>query len=485
MAVGSLRGALGQTEDTPDWEPTAIRLEQALLQGDAAGARALLPRFLEQFRQEPLLFVPLAEGGEPRQILRARLAQTMLHALVVTLPQIGLLRDTYQLLRAARDMEQPRPGAPAGMTQFNHLFEAGYQGVVECLVVSAEQWSEDHGDDPGLVAALDAVTRPFVALWAEHVRTVRLSALETVPSEDEWQEVRDFVRRYGSDLFHARFMSLANLRGILHQGVGAFLDHLAANPDPLHPVRLIDDLEGGLPREPVERRLRLVLEAVVENYDEYRDYNTTTGQSDYGENLHLLLDFLRLKAGYDRHAWHFRPFVLAHEVLARGGRAGAAVLWEGSFAQATHAYAGGFLAELARLEQAHGTRLASVAGRLHERFVKPLAVDRLCALVEPAMEEARLAESAESFVLLEQELRPFVAEPAGVGLEVPIWLRRLAEEVARVRATRGAVAVLAQDIFRVPDRTLAWEELQRQIQEWDNPPDGGAEPPGSEEPTGP
>src|SRR5205823_14633673 len=31
----------------------------------------------------------------------------------------------------------------------------------------------------------------------------------------------------------------------------------------------------------------------------------------------LLLDFLRLKASYDRHAWHLRPLLLVHEVLAR------------------------------------------------------------------------------------------------------------------------------------------------------------------------
>jgi hypothetical protein len=469
LAVGALRGALGQTEEHPDWEPWAIRLEQALLRGDAAEGRTLLPKFLQYFQHEPLVFLPLANGGEPRQVLRARLAQTILQALVGTLPHLGLLRETYHLLRTARAMEQAHPVAGGGMTPFNHLFEAGYQGVVECVVLSADDWSAEHGDDRPLAQLLNGLTQPFLALWAEHGGSLRLSALEAVPSEEEWQPVRDFVRRYGGDLFHARFMSLANLRGILHQGVGATLDHLAANPDPLHPVRLIDDLEAGLPREPVERRLRLVLEALVENYEAYRDYNTTTAQSDYGENLHLLLDFLRLKAGYERHAWQFRPLVLAHEVLARSGRGGAAVLWEAGFARATQQYADGYLAELARLEQAHGMRLGTVAERVQERFVKPLAVDRLCALIEPAMEEARSAEPAPSFTRLEEELRPFVAAPAGAGLEVPSWLRRLAEEVERVRATRSTIAVLAQKLFEVPERMVPWEELQRQIQEWDRP----------------
>ena len=41
--------------------------------------------------------------------------------------------------------------------------------------------------------------------------------------------------------------------------------------------------------------------------------------SDRGEMLYTLLDFLRLRADYDRLAWNLRPVVLAHEVLVRGG----------------------------------------------------------------------------------------------------------------------------------------------------------------------
>ena len=52
----------------------------------------------------------------------------------------------------------------------------------------------------------------------------------------------------------------------------------------------------------------------------YLDYNATAPQSDYGENLHVLLDFLRLKAAYERDNWRMRPLVLVHEVLCRRGR---------------------------------------------------------------------------------------------------------------------------------------------------------------------
>jgi hypothetical protein len=292
--------------------------------------------------------------------------------------------------------------------------------------------------------------------------------------ESEWRALVSFVQRYGSDLFHARFLTLANLRGILHRGVGPYLDYLRDHSDPLRPIRLLDDLGRTIRREDAVRRLEVVLQAVVENYEEYKDYNTTTTQSDYGENLHVLLEFLRLKVAYERHAWQFRPLVLAHEVLARRGRGQAAVLWEQSLTQFTRDMARQHLEQLDRLERARGVRLSTVRDRLHERFIKPLALDRLCALIEPAMVEARTqpAEPGErpSFSRLQRELSEYTATPFGVGLDVPYWLRRLEMEVHRVQATHTTIGSLAEGFFRVPRRPLSFEELQRQLRGWERPP---------------
>ena len=271
-------------------------------------------------------------------------------------------------------------------------------------------------------------------------------------------------------MFGARFMTLANLRGVLHRGVGAWLDYLRQEADPLRPVRLAADLGRTLPREDAERRLELVLRAVIENYEEYKDYNATTSQSDYGENLHVLLDFLRLKVAYERNAWEFRPLVLAHEVLARRGRRGAAVLWERSFTQLTGGLARQYLERLAALESSRGVRLNTVGDRLNERFVKPLALDRLRALIEPAIREGRDGGPAPSFAKLQEELRSYTATPTGVGLDVPAWLRSLEAEVHRVHATRSTLAVLAEALYRVPRRALSLDELKRQLEEWDRRP---------------
>jgi hypothetical protein len=355
------------------------------------------------------------------------------------------------------------------VTEFNHLFQAAYQSVIESVVASAATWPETDGGDNALVELLDRVTAPFAGLWIEHSRTTQLSVLEGAPSGDDWQRLVAFIQKYGGELFHAWFMSLANLRGILHRGAGPYLDYLRDNPDPLHPVRLVDEVDKDISRQDAIKWLQFVLEAVVENYEEYRDYNTTTSQSDYGENLHVLLDFLRQKVLYERHAWQFRPLVMAHEILARKGRTKAAVLWLEAFSHATLEATAGHRYELARLERTHGIRLATIADRLGEDFIKPLAVDRACALIEPAMNEARLQQPPASFGLLRSEIRELAAFPAGVGLDVPQWLRQLENEVRRVRASHAAVAVLASDLFRLPQRLLSSEEVQRQLEDWEKP----------------
>lgn len=471
FAVGALRGALGDQVagegKGPVWEPLLIRLEQALWRGDAKDARAILSGFMKFFRTEPLLFTPLSQGGHPRHILRASIAQMILRALVANLPRVGLLRETYELLRLAWSMEQDQQIDGPRVTEFDRLFQVGLQSVVETVVDAAARAQPSVGEDE-LVNALQQVVDPFLSLWSQHSRTLRVSVLETVMADSEWLAVRDFIRRYGRDLFHARFMTLGNLRGVLHRGVGAYLDYLADNPDPLHPVQLIEDLDGEMPRAEAERRLETILQALIENYEEYKDYNTTTPQSDYGENLHTLLDFLRLKASYERHAWQLRPLALVHEILARRRRQ-AAVRWQEQVTHLTRERAARHLEQLADLERQHGMRLRTVADRLEERFVKPLAQDRLCAMIEPAMGEARQGGPGEAYGRLTAELEAYTETTTGVGLDVPQWLRRLEAEVQRVKAARTAIASLAENLFQISRVAVPLADLRRQFENWEKP----------------
>jgi hypothetical protein len=483
MAVGVIRGladedpvAASTIPDLPPWDAPALLLERALLRGEADQARLHLAEMAKQLRGEPLLFRPLEDGGHPRQVLQASLVQNVLRGLLHSLPRLGLFRETYQLLRLARTMEQnpPPEGAATGrrISVFDQLFQIALQSIIELVVDSAHAWDQDVPEGEPLGNLLDGIVEPFVRLWEEQSQTMQLSALEGVRGEEEWSGIQNFIRRYGSDLFHARFMTLGNLRGILHRGVGAYFNYLADNPDPLHPVRLLEDLERAIPRKAAEHYMTCILATLVENYEEYKDYNTTTPQSDYGENLHALLDFLALKAAYDRQSWLLRPLVLVHEVLVRRNQWETATLWQAEFVRLTQAASERHLEELVRLEREHGMRLRTLADRIGERFVKPLALDRLCALVGPAMAEAREQRVPEAFARFERELPPYTAEPAGVGLDVPPWLRRLETEVDRVRVSQGAVAGLAERLVQVPTILVSREDLEHQLRDWEKPLDG-------------
>jgi len=61
-----------------------------------------------------------------------------------------------------------------------------------------------------------------------------------------------------------------------------------------------------------------------------------------------------------------------------------------------------------------------VVDRFGERFLRTLALDGLCALVEPASAEARRGETQEGpeFHRLIEHLKPLADNPSGVGLDV-------------------------------------------------------------------
>src|SRR5262249_9464631 len=144
------------------WEPLLLHLEQAFYQADVDQARSLVPVFLKAFADEPLLFTPLAQQGEPRQILRASMAQTLLHGLVATLPRLGLFREAYLVLQTAFAMEQRQPSPGPRVTAFDRLFQAACQATVEAVFEAAG--SSAKSDDPRqgeqIAAILESIVEP-------------------------------------------------------------------------------------------------------------------------------------------------------------------------------------------------------------------------------------------------------------------------------------------------------------------------------------
>ena len=210
-----------------------------------------------------------------------------------------------------------------------------------------------------------------------------------------------------------------------------------------------------------------MLQAVVENYDEYRDYNTTTTQSDYGENLFVLLDFLRLKAGYERDNWRMRPLVLVHEVLCRRDRIADVAGWQEVLVHYTREHADRHLSDLAQVENRHGLKLRTIRDRLGERFIAPLVIDRMCAAVAAARAGADPVAGGDSpaFGRLCREIEQFTATPAGVGLDTPLWLRRLEIEIHRLRQQPKRDAAprsrLTVEQLRVSDKSRMGRSIGR------------------------
>jgi hypothetical protein len=94
-----------------------------------------------------------------------------------------------------------------------------------------------------------------------------------------------------------------------------------------------------------------------------------------------------------------------------------------------------------------------------------LALDRLCALVDPAAAEARRGEGeqGESYRRLSEQLQPLADNPIGVGLDVPQWLRKLRDEVDRVREAATIPPKPAEPV------RLTFTELKRQLEDWEEP----------------
>ncbi|MFO0945903.1 MAG: hypothetical protein U1D30_08155 [Planctomycetota bacterium] len=456
-------------EGLAKWEPLVIAVEQALRRGLPEEARARVPPLFAALKSAPLLYVPLDKGGNPRAIFQARYVRDTLRQLAIQLPTLGLHRETYCLLEAAMEIESGQAGSPHQVTEFNLLFPAGFRAVIESVVESMSQWPETRGDDHLVTSLVGTLVGKFSRLWVQHVSNVRISELERRVGDEEWAATFAFIRKYGRDLFTQKFMTYANLRGILHQGVDTFLEAIRESQQPEVGGLLAADLGVKVDPKEAATQLEFVFRAILENYDSYKDYNTTTTQSDYGENLYLLLELLRVRMGYERHRWALQPAYIAHGVLARKFRPEAALLLHRAFREETEEIADGFQQQLEEAGRRLGLRLPTIEDRIGERFVRPLNLDRLLALIEPAIEEGRMSGHSPSFEKLEQELESFGKSAVGAGLDVPSWIVQLEQEVRRV--LESSIDVDENLLYRLRRRRspLTHADFEKQILRWDRP----------------
>ncbi|MCC6510420.1 MAG: hypothetical protein IT423_15060 [Pirellulaceae bacterium] len=452
-----------EIESLPDDDRMAVQIFGYLLKGDAAQVEQHFPELLEALRPKCLLYIPLARGGDPSQIYAVRLRRRVLSQLLVWLPRQGLFYSVCQLIETARSMEHKNSVGNGAITEFDDMFKLAYKAMVRAVVKNAYAWrieelKQDPSVDPStlqmpdldkhdgdslgdlepggeeLIIVLQQLTEVLLNSWLQHSRTLRLSVLETVDNTKSWRQVVDFIQRYGAPLFTQNFLKLTNVRAILHQGVDRWLTKVIEEGTSEEVQPLVDAIDAHvIERETAEQLLTVVLEAIIDHNAEYRDYNSTTTQSDRGEMLYMLLDFLRLRVRYDRVCWNLRPIFWTHEVLVRGGCHVSALQWRRALAERIGSEADMYLEHLAKLQAKYAMRMPTVADRLQERFTRPMTIDRMKALVGPAIRHFRATGLPnDSFDLLIEECKLMMEQPTGVGLDVPQWLAALEDEVDQV-----------------------------------------------------
>ena len=433
---------------TPENPPAIGRLFAAILSGDAAAARSALEIVQGRLVGKAVLYVPLSRGGRPDSIVRARSRERLLERLAACLPRLGLVAETSTIVHLAKSLENKRPRGAASVSEFDRVFTAATTSLVERIVESACATEGGHVPEKDLVTqrildGLSLLVPKLLDTWMTHARQLRLSVLERVREPKAFAAVQEFIERYGAGLFTQHLLAPSSLRGILRGGVKHFLEHLVdrsmgepsdelSEAPAREPTRLIEDLATGeLPLKQAASRLRLVLESIAENHAEYRDWNSTTTQSDRGECLYMLLDLLRIKAEYDRIAWTLRPVSMAHRVLARRGTVEAAEAWRARMRDETRETASHLVEKLGKSESLWGVRLASIADRVGRPFTAPLEQDELEALVAPAVAELAAGNSTVAGQQLEERAAACLGLASGSGVEVPDWIEHLGQAVDR------------------------------------------------------
>ncbi|MCH7989400.1 MAG: hypothetical protein IID46_09680, partial [Planctomycetes bacterium] len=314
---------------------------RCVIRGDVVSVKQELPKFLKRVSKKPLLYVSLENDGTPQQVLTVRTLQTAFRFLLEHLPRLGLLHETWQVLNAAYRMERgSRPSGPA-VTEFDRLFKTALKGTLQCVARSTGSWrhvrSRNQHDrktkqhtkrrhpgnrpvppdivlrktstqgqqnprrDSVTLELVEQIVERYHGLWLKYSRGIRLSRVEELKQKAVWDDVVEFVTRYGADLFHAGMLTLGNVRSILHSGIDDYLEYLDEYQDPLTSIQLLDDLdEGRIELSQAVRMMEVIYESFLDKLEIYIEYNTTTTQSDYGELFYYLLDFLRVENGYER-----------------------------------------------------------------------------------------------------------------------------------------------------------------------------------------
>jgi len=453
-----------------DWEKAAIELVRAVFRQENDRLPSCWSQLAMALLPESLLYVPIARGGHPVRILKAQKILCLLRKLAILFPRLGQIHLALELISLVPEMESRHPVGRGAVTEFDRFFQTALEAIAECLIHSSAHWPTpktftEFFQSTRLLETLEMVGRPLMGWWLQHSRAIQLSPAESLNDPKLFREIQTFIQQFGADWFTQEFMAYGNLRAILLQGVDRYLDALAETGEDER-VRLLESFPQPAWRQQTVGYLEIILETVLEHYSQYLDYNSTTTQSDRGEMLYTLLDFVRLLASHQRIEWTIRPLAAIHQVLVRQGHWAEARRWEQAVQEQTLPIAEEHLQRFEQLCEEYGMRLATIGDHLAERFQGPFLVNRLKALVRLAWEEIRTKKDSKHLASLKAELLSLADQPSGIGWEPPEWLQALHEELTALQTPHRQELETFDLPLQLPRTCLSYEDLQRQLQRW-------------------
>ena len=193
--------ALSPADDTVKTSADDVRIIEiyrAIMQRNADEVRRVLPGLLRSLQSKPLLYVPLEHGGEPKQITTARSMQMVIRFLLTHLPQLGMLRETFHLLRTGARWNWRVATQGDGGHGIDRLFRIALRNTLECVVKASVDWKGGRFSDEDLIEVVGTIVENYLDQWLEHSNTMRLSTVEALKVEPLWEETAEFVKTYGS-----------------------------------------------------------------------------------------------------------------------------------------------------------------------------------------------------------------------------------------------------------------------------------------------
>ena len=415
------------------WETLSQRILQAALHSDVDLIHKLWQPFLNVLSEQTLLYRPISRGGSAQKIAKSKGVQIVIQRLLNTLPKLGLLLYSIDLIKISQNIEHNHPIGAGAITRFDKIFEVACFGIVRYIVeVSASRhpnWSVR-----SLTEVLEKLAEALLLSWLPHSNGIRVSTIESVSNNRQWLLFQKFIKKYGNDLFSPVHMGYGELQAILYQSVPVWLKNLMESDAPEVGEKLLEDLNNEeISFAEACHWLELAYDCIMEYYSQYIDYNSTTTQSDKGEMLYTLLDFLRLQASYDRIVWKLMPVSTIHSALVNEGKMDVADFWLKAVAHRLNEEADSQWERYLQLQKQYGMIMTAIGDRIGERFVRPLEVEQLCSLIEPSINEKREKKPLVSFKAFCDGVEQFARNPKGNGFELPAWLEAIEKKAQKIR----------------------------------------------------